>query len=88
MAVSLASFHGRIRDSGVSMVPRRIRSVRLAAVRHTNASMPHTGSQTKNASQPACSASAAVSAAVRAAPGGSTIPYFTADQGLRATPAQ
>src|SRR5918996_2940675 len=77
VAVSLANFHGRIRDSGVNMVPRRMRSVRIAAaVRQIQASTPQTGSQTKNPSQPARSASSAVSAAVRASPRGSTKPYL------------
>jgi hypothetical protein len=77
VAVSLASFHGRMRDSGVSMVPSLIRSVRMAAAaRQTHASTPHTGSQTKNPSHPACSAIAAVSAAVRASPLGRVNPNF------------
>ncbi len=69
VAASLASFHGRIRESGESIVPSRIRSVTIAAaVKQTQASIPQTGSQTKNPSQPAFSASLAKSAHVCASP--------------------
>ncbi len=75
MATWPASSHGSRRGIGVSIVPIRIRSVRIAtAVSATQASMPQTGSHTKNASQPCSSATAARSAAVRASPYGSTHP--------------
>ncbi len=75
MAVSLASFHGRMRAIGVSIVPRRMRSVTIAAaVRQTQASTPQTGSQTKIPSQPAASAARAASATSRASPKGITKP--------------
>ena len=49
-----ARSHGRIRGSGVNMVPTRIRCVTIAAaVSVTQASGPHTPSQVKIASQPA-----------------------------------
>jgi len=46
-----------------------------AAVNCIQASMPHSGSHTKNPSQPACSASCANSAARRALANGKTNPY-------------
>ena len=77
VAVSPASFQGRRREMGVSMVPRRMRLVSMAAAaRVTQGSTPHTGSQTKKPSQPAVSASRAYSAAVRASPPGKTKPNF------------
>src|SRR5690606_39232464 len=73
----LATSHGLRLGSGVSMVPSRIVDVRMAAaVSMIHASLPHVGSQQKNPSQPACSASAARSAATRASPPGNTKPYF------------
>lgn len=63
MAARPARSHGRIRGSGVSMVPNRIRSVTIAAaVSVTQASWPHTASQVKIASHPAASAATARSA--------------------------
>ena len=77
VAAWLATSHGFRFGSGVSIVPNRIRSVRIAAaVSITHASMPHVGSDTKKPSQPARSASAARSAATDASPDGSTNPYF------------
>ena len=56
-----------MRESGVIIVPRRMRCVTIAAAAsETQASTPHTGSHTKNPSQPASSAAWANSAAVRA----------------------
>ncbi len=54
-----------MRETGVIIVPRRMRCVVIAAAAsETQASTPHTGSQTKNPSQPASSAAWAKSAAV------------------------
>ena len=61
---------GRIRGSGVSMVPNRIREVRIAAAASvTQASWPHTASQVKIVSHPASSAATARSANSSATPG-------------------
>jgi len=50
---SLATFQGRIRDSGDSIVPSCIVSVLTAAARRdTQASIPYTDSQTKKSPQP------------------------------------
>ena len=63
MATRPARSQGRIRGSGVSMVPNRIRDVRMAAAaRVTHASCPQTASQVKIVSHPASSAATARSA--------------------------
>jgi hypothetical protein len=65
----LATSQGLRRGSGVSMVPTRMRSVRVAAAASAiQAAIPHTPSQTKKASQPCSSATTARSPAVRAFP--------------------
>jgi hypothetical protein len=62
---------------GESIVPSLILVVFMAAaVRETHASMPHTGSQTKNPSHPDFSASNASFEVIRASPWGRTKPYF------------
>ena len=75
MTTREARSQGRIRGSGVSIVPSRSRSVATAAaVRLIQASTPQTASQTNSPSQPAASAATARRATAAASPKGSTIP--------------
>ena len=75
MATWLASSQGRRRDGGVSIVPRRMVDVRVAATaREIHASTPHTGSHTNSPSQPAASAVAARSPMASASAHGTTNP--------------
>jgi len=77
---SLATFQGRIRDNGGSMVPSCIVSVLTAAARRdTQASIPHTDSQIKKSPQPWSSAMAANSTASLALGYGMTTLHFISD---------
>jgi len=86
VAVSRASFQGRRRETGVSIVPRYTRSVRIVmAASATQGSKPGASgasagsmqmqSGMKTPSQPAASASEARSGRVRTSPLGMMNPY-------------